>query len=64
MTALINFLIATLVSIFGTLTGHDLIPETSDTQRSFSYEENTGCKPVDYDNCISFNKKTCIVLKL
>lgn len=64
MTALTNFLIATLVSIFGALTGHDLIPEISDTKRSFSYEENTGCNPADYDNCISFNEKTCIVLKI
>ncbi|MFO7719418.1 MAG: hypothetical protein R6W85_03130 [Gillisia sp.] len=64
MTALANFLIATLVSMFSTLTGYDLIPEVSETQRSFSYEENAGFQPADYDNCINFNENTCIVLKL
>lgn len=64
MTALTNFLIATLISMFSTLTGYEILPEISDTQRSFSYEETTGCKLADYDNCINFNEKTCIVLKL
>ncbi len=63
MTALTNFLIATLVSICSTLTGYDLMPSTSDSP-SFSFEKNSGDTPADYDNCISFNEKTCIVLKL
>ncbi|CAM4191341.1 hypothetical protein [Gillisia limnaea] len=63
MTALTNFLIATLVSICSTLTGYDLLPQSSDTQISFPPEEITGYNPTDYDNCISFNEKTCIVLK-
>lgn len=64
MTALTNLLIATLVGICSAITGYDLIPEISDTQGSFSNEENAGCKPADYDNCISFNEITCKVLKL
>ncbi len=64
MTALTNLLIATLVSICSTLTGYDLMPSTSDSPGSFSYEKNSGDTPADYDNCISFNEETCIVLKL
>ncbi len=64
MTALTNFLIATLVSICSTITGYDLLPEISDTPTSFSFEKNSGDKPADYDNCISFNETACIVLKL
>lgn len=56
MTALTNFLIATLVSLFSTFTGQDLKPEISDSKSSFSYEQNDGCKPDDLDNCISFSK--------
>lgn len=62
MTALTNFLIATLVSICSTLTGYNLLPQSSDTQISFPSEEITGYNPDD--NCISFNEKKCIVLKL
>ena len=64
MTALANFLIASLVSMFSTFTGYDFMPEISDIQKSFPYEENSGCKPTDYDNCISFNEKTCKMLNL